>query len=162
MTLEVLEQNLPAQALYERLGFEHVRELEVWSLVAAGGELAEVDADVAHAWLRTRRTHREPWQRDDASLAALPDKRGLLVDGAAAVVRVRDGRVGVLQVGGERAPLRRLLAGACSLGESLTVLNLPAGHPAGTALEELGGRIDARQHELALALSGRIGADPKR
>ena len=47
-----------------------------------------------------------------------------------------------------------LLAGACSLGESLTVLNLPAGHPACSALEELGGRIDARQHELALALSG--------
>jgi ribosomal protein S18 acetylase RimI-like enzyme len=155
VTLEVLEQNVPAQALYERLGFEHVRDLEVWSLAAAGGEAAEVDADVAHAWLRTRRTHPEPWQRDDASLAALPDKRGLLVDGAAAVVRVRGGRVSVIQVGGEPSPLRQLLAAACSLGESLTVLNLPAGHPAGNALEELGGSIDARQRELALALSER-------
>ena len=154
LTLEVLEQNLPALALYERLGFEHVRELEIWSLAADGEEPAAVDADTAHAWLRARRTHREPWQRDDASLAALPDKRGLLVDGAAAVVRVKGGRVSVLQVGGGRAPLRQLLAGACSLGESLTVLNLPAGHPACSALEELGGRIDARQHELALALSG--------
>jgi ribosomal protein S18 acetylase RimI-like enzyme len=155
VTLEVLEQNIPARALYERLGFEHVRDLEVWSLAAVGGVASEVDAEVAHAWLRAQRTHPEPWQRDDASLAGLPDTKGLLVDGAAAVVRVRGGRVSVLQVGGERGPLRQILAGACSLGDSLTVVNLPAGHPAGAALEELGGRVDARQHELALVLSER-------
>ena len=33
VTLEVLVQNEPAIRLYEKLGFEHGRELEVWSLV---------------------------------------------------------------------------------------------------------------------------------
>ena len=33
--LEVLVQNEPAIRLYEKLGFEHVRELEVWSLDGA-------------------------------------------------------------------------------------------------------------------------------
>ena len=33
--LEVIVENRPAIALYERLGYELVRDLEVWSLPAA-------------------------------------------------------------------------------------------------------------------------------
>ena len=62
------------------------------------------------------------------------------------------GRVGVVQLGGEPATLRDLLAAASSLGDSLSVLNLPAGQPAGEALEELGGHVAVRQHEMVLAL----------
>ena len=80
------------------------------------------------------------------------DVRGLAVDGAAALVRVVGGRVSVLQLAGASDPLRELLAGARSLGDPLSVLNLPDGHPGATALVSLGGRVDVRQHELVLAL----------
>ena len=156
ITLEVLEQNLPARSLYERIGFEVVRELEVWSVPAGPGEPFEVvDPAVAQAWLRAYRTEREPWQRDDRSVERIGDATGLMVDGAAALVRIADGRVGVLQLDGRPGALRRLLAGARTLGESLSVVNLPAGHPASAVLEGLGGRIDARQHEMALSLTRR-------
>ena len=55
--------------------------------------MAEVEAAEAHAWIREHRTEREPWQRDDASLAKVTDPRGLLVEGAAAVVRGSGPRV---------------------------------------------------------------------
>jgi ribosomal protein S18 acetylase RimI-like enzyme len=150
--LEVIVENRQAITLYEELGYELVRDLEVWSLPGADGDPAEVDPTEAHAWIRGHRTARDPWQRDDASLAKLTDRRGLLVDGAAAVVRVAGGRVGVVQIEGQSDPLGKILAGARSLGETLAVLNLPIGHPAGAALAELGGRVDIRQHEMVLAL----------
>ena len=150
--LEVIVENTQAISLYERLGYRLVRDLEVWSLAGAEGHASEVDAADAHASIRRQRTEREPWQRDDASLAKVADPRGLRVDGAAAVVRVAGGRVSVVQIAGDPAPLQQLLAGARSLGETLGILNLPSGHPAGAALAALGGRVDVRQHELLLSL----------
>jgi ribosomal protein S18 acetylase RimI-like enzyme len=150
--LEVIAENVQALRLYRDLGYEHVRDVEVWSLAGADGDAAEVDAAEAHAWIRANRTEREPWQRDDASLATITDTRGLLVDGAAAVVRVAGTRVAILQIEGSAEPLRRLLAGARSLGETVSTLNLPVGHPAGAALKQLGGRVDVRQLEMSLAL----------
>ena len=94
---------------------------------------------------------RDPWQPTTPRSPRSPT-REVLVDGAAAVVRVAGGRVGVVQIEGDGDPLRKLLAGARSLGETLTVLNLPVGHPAGAALAELGGRVDIRQHEMVLTL----------
>lgn len=150
--LEVIVENTEAVALYERLGYRLVRDLEVWSLAGGVGTAEELPAAEAHAWIRARRTEREPWQRDDASLAKIADARGLRVDGAAAVVRVAGGRVSVVQVAGDPEPLQQLLAGARSLGDTLGILNLPSGHPAGAALAVLGGRVDVRQHELLLNL----------
>jgi len=151
--LEVIVENSGAIALYEQLGYAHVRELEVWSLAgAAGGEVSETDAAEAHAWIREHRVEREPWQRDDPSLAKAADARGLMVAGAAAVVRVVGGRVSVVQIAGDEAPLRQLLEGACRLGDTVSVLNLPAGHPASTALAALGGTAEVRQHEMVLHL----------
>lgn len=152
--LEVIVENTGAVALYRTLGYEHVRDVEVWSLPGAEGDAAAllVDAAGAHGWIREHRTEREPWQRDDVSLSRVAETQGLLVDGAAAVVRVAGGRVNVIQLGGEAAPLRDLLIAARSLGEAVSILNLPEGHPAGDALRELGGRVDVRQHELVLQL----------
>jgi ribosomal protein S18 acetylase RimI-like enzyme len=151
--LEVIVDNLQAAALYRDLGYEHVREVAVWSLAGADGDAAaECPAEEARAWIRGHRTDREPWQRADASVAHQDDVRGLAVDGAAALVRVVGGRVSVLQLAGTSDALRELLAGARSLGDSLSVLNLPDGHPAAAALEALGGRVDVRQRELVLAL----------
>ena len=150
--LEVIVENTEAIALYEQLGYRHERDVEVWSLSGAEGEPHEVDAAEAHAWIQAHRTEREPWQRDDASLARIDGLRGLRIDGAAAVLKAAGGRVSVVQLAGEEAPLRRLLAAAGSLGETLSVLNLPVGHPAGSALATLGGRADVRQHEMVLRL----------
>jgi GNAT superfamily N-acetyltransferase len=159
--LEVIVENTGAVALYEQLGYEHVRELEVWSL-ALGAEAApapaRVDVAEAHAWIREHRTTREPWQRDDPVLAKTDGAQGLLVDGAAAVVRVAGTRVQVVQLAGEEAALEALLAGARSLGQTLGILNLPAGHPASAALARLGGRVDVRQHEMVVRL--RPGSGP--
>jgi ribosomal protein S18 acetylase RimI-like enzyme len=150
--LEVIVGNREAIALYEQLGYAHVRDLEVWSLPGAAGEASEVDATVAHAWIREHRIEREPWQRDDVSLRRIPEPRGLMVDGAAAVVRVVGGRVSIAQIAGDEEPARFLLDGARSLGETVSVLNLPAGQPAGAAFAALGGTADLRQHEMVLRL----------
>ena len=150
--LEVIVENVQAIPLYEDLGYRHVRDVEVWSLPGAEGQAAAGDLAEAHAWIRANRTEREPWQRADESLEKIDDARGLLVDGAAAVVRVAGTRVSVLQIEGSGEPLGQLLAGARSLGETLSVLNLPVGHPAGAVLADLGGRADVRQHEMLLAL----------
>jgi hypothetical protein len=151
--LEVIVENTQAVALYEQLGYTPVRELEVWSLPGAAGEPAERPAAEAHAWIREHRDEREPWQRADASFEIDEATLGLMVEDAAAVVRVAGGRVGVVQVAGRTAgALRELLSGARSLGETLGVLNLPANHLAGEALSALGGRVDVRQHEMVLVL----------
>ena len=152
--LEVIVENTQAVALYEQLGYMHVRELEVWSLAGAAGEAAECPATEAHAWIREHRDEREPWQRADASFEIDEGTLGLMVQDAAAVVRVSGERVGVVQLAGRTAAaLRELLSGARSLGETLGVLNLPADHLAAGALLELGGRVDGRQHEMVHALS---------
>ena len=150
--LEVIVENGGAIALYEQLGYAHVRELEVWSLAGAPGEANETGVAEAHAWIREHRVEREPWQRDDASLAKATDARGLVVAGAAAVVRVAGGRVSVVQIAGEEAPLRQLLEGVRRLGDTVSVLNLPAGHPASSALAALGGTANVRQYEMVLQL----------
>jgi ribosomal protein S18 acetylase RimI-like enzyme len=149
--LEVIVENERAIPLYERLGFERTRGLEVWSLPGVPGAVREADAEQVHAWIRAHRRDREPWQRDDGTLAHLDDLVGLEAEDAAAVVRVAGGRVSVQQIAGSDVALRELLAASRALGDSVHVLNLPAGHPAGAALRDLGGRIDVRQHEMALA-----------
>ena len=152
--LEVIVGNTSAIALYERLGYARVRDLEVWSLPGTASEASvnEVDAEEAHAWIRENRVEREPWQRDDASLAKATDLRGFMVNGAAAVVRVGGGRVSVVQIAGDEEPLRELLQGVRTLGGAVSILNLPAGHPGSLALAVLGGTADVRQHEMLLQL----------
>ncbi len=150
--LEVILENERAIPLYERLGFERTRELEVWTLPGASGRVQKADAEPAHAWIREHRREREPWQRDDGTLANLDGLVGLEADAGAAVVRVSGGRVSLIQFAGGDGSLHELIASARALGDSLHVLNLPAEHAAGAALRELGGRIDVRQLEMALAL----------
>ena len=155
VTLEVLVQNEPAIRLYEKLGFKHVRDLEVWSLPGAVGPVRDAPAEDAHARLVEHRREREPWQRADETLAHLlehgPAPQGIAVEGGGAVIRVNDGRVAVIQLAadGDEA-MRSLLESARALGDSVHVLNLPTGDPAAAALEALGGAVEARQHELTL------------
>jgi ribosomal protein S18 acetylase RimI-like enzyme len=161
--LEVIVENEPARRLYEKLGYDHVRDLEVWTLrelVAQSNYLLPARASVAeaNAWIREHRScAREPWQRSDATVARLeelePAPEGIAVYGGAAIVRAADGRVSVLQVAATGDKVYEELFGrAAHLGTPLTLLNLPAGDPAGAVLARLGGRVDVRQHEMVLEL----------
>jgi ribosomal protein S18 acetylase RimI-like enzyme len=150
VTLEVIEQNVPARKLYEELGFETRRVLEVWSLSAEveAGPVRDVDAaPLGQDDL--------PWQRADASL---PDGcERIEVDGGAALFRVTDGNVGVAQLAAREASVaNELLCAMRARGERLSYVNVPQDDPASIALRELGGTLDLRQLEMELDRAQRL------
>ena len=151
--LEVIEDNHAAIRLYEQLGYELVRELAVATLAdeAADGEGEEVAADEALGVIRTRRREREPWQREDETLAHYDDLRGLVAGDTAAVYRLSSGRVTVLQHAVEERDAERLLR-ALRVHGPVALFNVPADDPALAALVLLGGSVAVRQRELTLRL----------
>jgi ribosomal protein S18 acetylase RimI-like enzyme len=157
VTLEVIEQNEPAQRLYEKLGFETTRELEIWSLAQSEttAKVRDVALEDARARIRELRGAAEPWQREDETVtyyATLePPPGGVGVDGGAAVYRESDAGLQLVQIAGDAVACRALLEALRSRG-SVGLLNLPKGDPAGRALRELGGECAFRQREMALAL----------
>lgn len=168
VVLEVLEQNLPAIALYEALGFARLRTLDVWSLdaplEAAGAR--EIDAGEAQAWIVEHRTRPEPWQREDASVPrfASPEhplrglelrERGRRVGAAVALVVAERASLLQLAADGEhpQQTARALCAAARAWAPTVRFLNVPADDPAALALREAGGRLEARQFEMSIALA---------
>ena len=141
----MIEQNDSAFRLYEKLGYDVVRWLEVWTLPkgSAPGNTRDVPVEQAHARIRELRKPREPWQRADATLAHLADARGIETDEGAAVFRVT-GPAQLIQIAGEA---RELLQTIRSHGDTM-VLNLPADDSAADALRELGGGVMLRQREM--------------
>jgi hypothetical protein len=91
MVLEVIVENAPAIALYEKLGFARTRQLEVLSLAAANPhtEARETDLGEGLNVVAATRDGPEPWQRADETIANLSRRgsppRAVTVDGAAAV-----------------------------------------------------------------------------
>lgn len=164
MWLEVIDYNAAAISLYEKLGFEVVREVTVWSLDGNGDRVPaarSVDPDVAHAWITGNRASREPWQRADESIARMRaagvEVHGLVVApgsdmGAAVVFRHDPEIVTVLQIAAidDGSAGDALLAAAA--GRTLRLGNAPAGEPASRALERLGARPVVRQREMRLHL----------
>ena len=155
--LEVIEGNRSARRLYEKLGFELVRDLIVWSL-PAGGDAAPASrplaVEEAQEWIARHRTSREPWQRSDSALRRMAGLRALMVERQGVVIyRPADASVTALQVAGpdEEAIAAALLAAQGGTRE-LRLANVPADGPASTALERLGARPVVRQHEMRLAL----------
>lgn len=149
VSLEVIEQNEAAIRLYESLGFEVTRILEVWSLTA--------EAPAAHARSVEPAPLGQsglPWQRDDASLPAGFER--IEVENAAALIRVAGPRVSVLQLeAADETAAEELLAAARARGDSLHYVNVPEGDPASAALEALGGQLDLRQFEMHLVSAAR-------
>jgi ribosomal protein S18 acetylase RimI-like enzyme len=135
VTLEVLEQNEPALRLYESLGFERTRVLEVWSLPERPtAEARSVEpAPLGQSGL--------PWQREDASLP--PGYERVEVNGGAMLFR--GATILQLQAADEDAA-----AALLSRGAALHYINVPEGDVALGALERLGGERTARQFELTL------------
>jgi GNAT superfamily N-acetyltransferase len=148
--LEVIEQNDAAYRLYEKLGYDLVRWVEVWTLSAElpPGRAREVPLEQTHARIRELRTEREPWQRSDATLTHYGDARGVETDEGAAIFRVA-GAAQVVQIAGEP---RELLQAVRSHG-NVVMLNLPAGDPVSDAMRELGGSVTVRQREMVLRLA---------
>jgi GNAT superfamily N-acetyltransferase len=144
--LEVIVENTGAFALYEKLGYELVQDVEVWTLPAAAGEHAgrEVPVSEVKAQLPERR---EPWQRADGTLSHYDDVRGLVTESGAMLFCVRSSSQ-LQQYTGEPEPLLRALR---TFGD-VSVLNLPADDPAAAVLRELGGSVTVRQHEMLLEL----------
>lgn len=149
--LEVLQGNRPAIALYEKLGFERVRELIVWTLEAPGtAAWRPAKPDRVHDWIAAHRTVREPWQRADGSLARI---EALVVErdgepAGAALYRERHGVRILMQAAAvdEAAARETLLATA----GALRFANVPPDDVFAHALEQLGARREASQFELRL------------
>jgi ribosomal protein S18 acetylase RimI-like enzyme len=150
--LEVIEENESAYRLYEKLGYDVARHVEVWSLPQEDGEAAarEIDAAAARERIGALRTSREPWQRADATLDHYDDLRGLEARGGAAVFRRAGGTLSLLQLAGDAAEelLQTLHAEA-----PVSMLNLPADDPAAAAFRTLGGHVIVRQREMSLDLT---------
>ena len=144
--LEVIVANTGAFALYEKLGYELVQDLEVWTLPAADGDHTAREVPVSEVTARLPQRH-EPWQRADGTLSHYDDVRGLVTDNGAMLFCVRS-TAQLQQYTGEPGPLLRALR---TFGD-VSVLNLAADDPAAAVLGELGGAVVVRQHEMRLEL----------
>lgn len=133
--LEVIEANEPAIRLYESLGFEKTRVLEVWRVEAA-------EAPAATVARSTLGQTGLPWQREDSSLP--PDYERIEVDGGAMLFR--GGTVFQLEAESEDAATALL-----SRGTALNYVNVPEGDIASGALNRLGGELRLKQFEMVLA-----------
>ena len=135
VVLEVIEANEPAIKLYEALGFEKTRVLEVWRVEAPLVPAAKAEQSLlGQSGL--------PWQREDASLP--PDYERVQVDGGAMLFR--GGTVFQLEARDEDAAVALL-----SRGTALDYVNVPEGDVASGALARLGGELRLKQFEMVLA-----------
>jgi hypothetical protein len=151
--LEVLVQNAPAIALYEKLGYQHVRELVVWSLTDLVPVSSYLAAPVTrvHERIRAERRDREPWQRADETVANLDDVEATENDRGAVLFRRSSEHVSLLQgIATDESAARELLESLPA--NALSLLNAPAGDPFSAAIASLGGTAAARQHEMVLEL----------
>jgi GNAT superfamily N-acetyltransferase len=144
--LEVIVENTGALTLYEKLGYEQVQDVDVWTLSGAEGELAGREVPAAEVRAQLPERH-EPWQRADGTLGHYDDLRGLVTDNGAMLFCVRSSAQ-LQQYTGDPEPLLRALR---TFGDAY-VLNLPADDPAASVLRELGGSVVVRQHEMRLGL----------
>jgi GNAT superfamily N-acetyltransferase len=145
--LEVIDSNAGARVLYNKLGYEVVQDVEVWTLPGAEGEHAGREVPAAEAKAQLPERH-EPWQRADGTLANYDDVRGLVTDTGAMLFCERSSAQ-LQQYAGEPEPLLQALR---TFGD-VYVLNLPADDPGAAVLRELGGSVVLRQHEMLLELS---------
>ena len=157
MALEVIVENRPAVALYDKLGFRTTRELEILSLIPSRspGAVDEGTLEPARALIRSRRDTPEPWQRDDDTVDRLaargPAPNALVAGGAAAVYRTTGDTVSLVQAAGGEAGLLEILASLRSRG-TVSAVNYPSGGPVAAALHAAGASVVLRQYEMVARL----------
>jgi GNAT superfamily N-acetyltransferase len=157
MALEVIVENAPAIALYEKLGFTRTRVLEVLSLAAATkrSDVRETDVGEALSVVAAARSGPEPWQRADETIANLARRgstpQAITLDGAAAIFSQDGDRVSLLKAAGDTPGLGALVAALQARG-SVAALNFPATEPLATALREAGATVRLSQYEMILPL----------
>ena len=170
--LEVIDENRAAIALYDKLGFEVVRDLIVWSLPAQGDSVPAsrpVEPEQAQAWIAAHRVSREPWQRADETLDRVRARgtrfRGLMVErddkvAGAVVYREDADLITTFQVAAiDDDVAADVLLAAAGGARPLRLANAPDGEAPSRALERLGAVATARQHEMRLGL-GSSGLSP--
>lgn len=165
--LEVIEGNDRAIALYEKLGFETVRVLVVWTLDASasgrspGPKTSSPDVAEAREWIAAHRVDREPWQRADASVdrmlqgGAVLRALSVVRDGetvAALIGRFSPDAVTVLQVAAADPDAATELLSKASAGRTLRLSNLPADSALAPVLQAFGARPEVTQLEMRLLL----------
>lgn len=165
--LEVIDANRAALRLYERLGFEVVRDVIVWTLpvgVREAPNARRASSAEAQAWIAAHRPSREPWQRTDETIAAIsraaPPLAGLTVDRDGAVAgavlfRCEADTTRVFQIAARDDGVAcDLLVAAATHGDGrpLRLSNAPDGEPPSRALRQLGADALVRQHEMRLRL----------
>ena len=165
--LEVLEGNEPAIQLYEKLGFERVRDLAIWSLPAIqrnpDAAASAIEFALAQEWIAAHRSSPEPWQRADASLLAL-QRRGMTLRAlairqddelaAAAIIRELPETTSLLQIAAvDQDAASNILLAAAEGGPTLRFANVPPGDPASLAIKRLGAECVVVQHEMLLRAS---------
>jgi N-acetylglutamate synthase-like GNAT family acetyltransferase len=153
--LEVLTPNVPAIRLYEKLGFETVRDVEVWTLddLVADSNYLPASVTSVQERIRAERTWREPWQRADESVANYEGVEALESDRGAILFRRSGERVSLLQgVAADEEAARELVEAIPEEARALHWLNGPEGDPFNAAIAALGGTRAWTQHEMLLTL----------
>jgi acetyltransferase (GNAT) family protein len=156
MVLEVIVQNEPAIALYDKLGFVTIRDVEVWTLEQRAPrqhDVRPVPLEQARARIARERRQREPWQRADESVAHYEDVEALESDRGAVLFKRSGERASLLQgVAADEHGARELLEGLPAEATALHWLNGPEGDPFNAAIASLGGTRAWTQHEMRLGL----------
>ena len=144
VSLEVIDKNASAIALYQQLGFQVRRTLEVWTLYAEFESIATQEVAVAPLSQSDL-----PWQRADESLP--PEAIRLDLADGAVIFRVSGTTVSVLQLRASSVETAAtLLKAARGGGEIMRFVNVPAGDVASEALAKLGATLELCQLEMLL------------
>ena len=153
ITLEVLDRNLPAIAVYERAGFRTVRKLfTLHSPEMKADPAGAQTVDPAVAIRLADGTGLEPcWQREDRSLELrLAALRALRCGSSFALFRAQSGDVSVLKAHLDIGDTDALMAAvaAHSADGTIAIVNEPAGSPLPALLTTRGWNTVHVQHEM--------------
>lgn len=166
LTLEVLTRNEVALRVYQQAGLAITRQLlvvvwrppEVPLLAEAPPTLEEVDPTaLVLGHFAALHPHPAAWQREPASLLALPELHGLALreDGRLTAYALAQGDEAMrLQdfAAADADAAARLVAALQARAQSITSVNEPEASPLTKALLRAGFMVVDEQHEMAIAL----------